>query len=81
MFYVRNMHGFQGSGSNNPNGNAESHWENARYHMDMYATPLAPQGDGAPGGSAVQLSVTWTRQPAVPPSASAAPPRAAPSNK
>ena len=81
MFYVRNMHGFQGSGTNSPNGNAESHWENVKYHMDMYATPIATRGDGGADGSTVQLSVTWTRRPIAPPAASSTSPRAAPSNK
>jgi hypothetical protein len=77
MFYVRNAHGFQVSGTNSPNGNAENHWENATYHVDMYATAVATRGDGAAGGAIVQLSVTWTRRPIAPPAASSASPGAA----
>jgi hypothetical protein len=73
LFYVQNIHGFQGSGTTSPSGQAESHWENATYHMDMYATPVVTPADAA-AGSHVELSVTYTRRrlPAPSPSAPAA---------
>jgi hypothetical protein len=70
LFYVQNMQGFQGSGTTSPSGKAESHWENATYHMDMYATPVVGPADAA-AGSHVELSVTYTRRPPRAPSPSA----------
>ena len=49
LFYLQNMHGYQGSGTTSPSGKAENHWENATYHMDMYATPVVTTADAAAG--------------------------------
>jgi hypothetical protein len=57
LFYIGNLHGFQGSGETRPDGEIRGAWESPQYHLELQAAPLRKSPDAQPYVTSVMLWV------------------------